>query len=305
MSARQTFWGSPEIWPNDSASYIFLARAILALGKSIYGSEWTDAEVTVEHVRLSSINLLDDVYLNNFLAKHGPNSERKHVGPVGSSSFQRIHSNGLVEEAYAPENPISITVDDRISALSLVEKLKLQNAPAIERVAQVQNEFVKLAESEKLLTAYRDINGGDQVEIPRVWWNTEKLQCRFSNCQIEPSDPFNNQESGSAWIYVSRRSLENVTGELIAPPTRAKLQSSGSQSELSEVMKPRLTKAQKRELFQKWRASKGEYVPTLAEDTEYMKAQGVSRNDVRKLRTKFPRRLPGRKKKITVNRPKI
>ena len=74
MSARQTFWGSPEIWPNDSASYIFHARAILALGKSIYGSEWTDADVTVEHVRLSSINLLDDVYLNNFLAKHGPNS---------------------------------------------------------------------------------------------------------------------------------------------------------------------------------------------------------------------------------------
>jgi hypothetical protein len=72
----------------------------------------------------------------------------------------------------------------------------------------------------------------------------------------------------------------------------------GGRSELTEAMKPRLTKKQKAEIFREWRASNGEYVPTLSEDIKYMKDRGISRADVRRLRPDFPRRPRGRGSQI-------
>ena len=72
----------------------------------------------------------------------------------------------------------------------------------------------------------------------------------------------------------------------------------GERSELTEAMKPRLTKEQKAEIFKEWRASNGEYVPTLSEDIKHMKDRGISRADVRRLRPDFPRRPRGRGSQI-------
>jgi hypothetical protein len=211
MSANWKFWASPVEWPIDSASYIFLARAINDLGRSIFGGEWTGTETIAERVKLGVIDIHDDLYVNNFLATHAPNSDRKHFGPLGSRSFRVTDASGLVMAPHVASHPeFNITIEDRVYAISLAEELKLKNAPAIERCTQVKNEFVRLAESGELITAHRSIDGGDQVVIPRDWWNTEKIQSRFWCCQIEPCAPFNSQNSGSAWIYVSRASLETL-----------------------------------------------------------------------------------------------
>jgi hypothetical protein len=208
MSTYQQFWGSPEKWPADSASYVFLARAISVLGKSVFGNEWTDNECVAEHFNLNRA-LADDLYLNNFLAKHAPNSRREHFDPP-TSSLPIIDASGTVVNFDRPLPNFSISENDLIVAVSLAEQLKAQTTEAIERFKRVKNDFARLAESEELLTAYRSIDGGEQAVIPRVWWNTEIIQNRFANCQIDPTSPFNNQVQGSAWIYVSRASLERL-----------------------------------------------------------------------------------------------
>lgn len=60
--------------------------------------------------------------------------------------------------------------------------------------------------------------------------------------------------------------------------------------------KPGMPTLERRQLFAEWRASQGDYIPKLAEDTEQMKKVGVNRDDTRELRKDFPRRPRGKPK---------
>jgi len=42
--ARYDFWSNSDKWPSDAPGHVFLARAVLQLGKAHYGSYWTGEE---------------------------------------------------------------------------------------------------------------------------------------------------------------------------------------------------------------------------------------------------------------------
>ena len=54
MIARkpQDFWARPHLWPRDPFGYVFLARAVQAIGKACFGDKWTGEEVTTAFVKL-------------------------------------------------------------------------------------------------------------------------------------------------------------------------------------------------------------------------------------------------------------
>jgi bifunctional non-homologous end joining protein LigD len=48
---RFNFWGMQQGWPNDTASHVFLARAVDAIGKSLFPQEWNGREPAAEKKR--------------------------------------------------------------------------------------------------------------------------------------------------------------------------------------------------------------------------------------------------------------
>ena len=48
----QDFWARPHLWPRDPFGYVFLARAVQAIGKACFCDEWTGEEVTTAFVKL-------------------------------------------------------------------------------------------------------------------------------------------------------------------------------------------------------------------------------------------------------------
>jgi hypothetical protein len=45
------FWARPHAWPRDPTGYVFLARAVHAIGQARFGAEWTGVEVTTEFAK--------------------------------------------------------------------------------------------------------------------------------------------------------------------------------------------------------------------------------------------------------------
>lgn len=48
MNIRLDFWRDPSRWPRDTASHVFLARAVHEMGKALFSAEWTGGEPCVE-----------------------------------------------------------------------------------------------------------------------------------------------------------------------------------------------------------------------------------------------------------------
>jgi hypothetical protein len=55
MGDRQKFWRAPSDWPRDTEKFVFLGRAVEAIGKAIYLDDWTGEEPWIERVPLMMV----------------------------------------------------------------------------------------------------------------------------------------------------------------------------------------------------------------------------------------------------------
>lgn len=201
---RFSFWGMQQGWPNDTASHVFLARAVDAIGKSLFPQEWNGREPAAEKKRPlpeSKIEgwTLDARAAHHLLVKFHPELGRP---PVPPNRFSGPYAEFTDEEWKA--------------AILVVAKANAEIRPAIQRFFKVQQEIIRLAECEKLNTAVRPIAGGDPSPIHRSLWNSEKIFNRFILCQMNPQEPFSNGFAGNnfQWIFVTRESLEKCLSAL-------------------------------------------------------------------------------------------
>jgi hypothetical protein len=160
-----------------------------------------------------------------------------------------------------------------------------------------------------LVALIRDPKTGDILK-PSVWSDDGLQNYWRGRTDTDSSAPLDDPNAPGPWaqsdgwrrrVFFWLNDFEHWSGglrEFSFTGPQQNLRSVGGRSELIEGMKPRLTKKQKAEIFKEWRASNGEYVPTLSEDIKYMKDQGISRADVRWLRADFPRRPRGRGSQI-------
>jgi hypothetical protein len=51
MVSRMSIWQDKVSWPDDTTDYIFLGRAVDAVGRSIFGNDWTGREAVIIHYK--------------------------------------------------------------------------------------------------------------------------------------------------------------------------------------------------------------------------------------------------------------
>src|SRR5258708_3632623 len=293
MSDRSSFWKNHTQWPNDSEDYLFLARALDRLGRSMFPGTWTGTELGTETFKFADYVGCDDRFANNLLAEHQLDSgrqiiharqgsnvlkgERGEGDPTGSAvtdlidAIQRNH--GL---------NVALSQGEMATALEIARKIDAQNATTIQRAVSVRASFAMLAHEGRLTTAYRSLATTSDVQIPPVWWDTDKTELRFYCGQLNPKNPFGDERVGGAWIFVCRKSLEQVT-------------SMDSRSGLTAEMSPASYSAAAAEkIFKQWRDQRGADIPSEREDTAYMKQFRVGRETVRAFRKQVPRLPRGR-----------
>ena len=76
MNVRLEFWKNSIGWPKDNASYVFLARAVHAIGKSTFGAEWTGEEPCLDLMQslpaLPATSGSHAYFAHDLLLKHHP-----------------------------------------------------------------------------------------------------------------------------------------------------------------------------------------------------------------------------------------
>lgn len=227
MSDRSTFWKNDTQWPNDSESYLFLARALNRLGKSIFPSSWTGTEFATETFKFADYIWHDPRFANNLLAEHHPNSGRHIIhapqpsnivrgkwgegDPTGSAIADMI---GAIQRDQ--ELDVILSKDEMGVARTIAEKIDAQNEAIVHRAEKAKADFVRLSREGRVATAYRSLGTNIDVPIPPVWWDTEVVEFRFYCGQLNPMLPFGKERVGGAWIFVSRTSVDWLTAN--SPP---------------------------------------------------------------------------------------
>jgi hypothetical protein len=298
MSDRSNFWKNNSQWPDDSVSYLFLARALDRLGKSFFPNIWTGAELWTETFKLSDYIWCDDRFANNLLAENEPRGGRRIIHALQSSNVIRGErgegdptGSKITDSIDALRRnsglDIELSESERKAAHLIAKKLDVLNEPLINRARIVRAEFVKIAKEGTLTTAYRAIGTAVDVPIPPVWWDTDHVCSRFYCGQLNPKSPYGDEQVGGAWIFVFRKSLDQI----IARDRSI----DGSQNAKSRTVRYSGTAAKQK--FREWRGQRGTDIPTEREDIAHMKQFGVGRDAVRDLREtvpKLPRGRPGK-----------
>jgi hypothetical protein len=166
------------------------------MGKSLFGAEWTSGETCVELMQSLPMQKLEGSgghqhFANELLVRHHPEFGRKlpRRSVTISSGFSAMPAS------------FSFTDEEWAAAYSIVARDHEAKRSALQRFAGVQEQIIQLAESEKLITAFRPTAGGDPIAVPRSWWNSERLSVRFDYCQMNPKKPFDIGVAGDGYCW--------------------------------------------------------------------------------------------------------
>ena len=101
------------------------------------------------------------------------------------------------------------------------------------RRIKVQNMMIEALEKRELISAYRALSGGEVIDMPSHFWNSEvsQLQSRFELCRIDIGRPFSevtNPTIKASWIYIARQSLDRYLGLTAEYKSKARSRAPGS-----------------------------------------------------------------------------
>jgi len=219
MNHRVDFWTKSYEWPRDSAGFIFLARALHLLGRAMFPDEWTGDETKIELYQslpdtMPHASSGSAYFAHSLLMKHRPDLNRETLRWAGD----RVRGFPSLPP------PVSFSKDEWTIVLSIVKENHDTHRPALIRLYQVKNRIIELAETDRFVTAIRPIQGGNFRTIPSDWWNTERADCRFDFCQMNPRKPFGIGSAGDdyQWIYVKGDHLLGAIQQIVeaaGPPS--------------------------------------------------------------------------------------
>jgi hypothetical protein len=288
LSLRAGFWKNSIGWPNDNASFVFLGRAVHAMGKSMFGADWTGDEPCRDLMRgmpvIPERSGWRAKLAHDLLVKHHPELNRQPRKPY--------------------QHSFEFTGNEWMTAVMIVKKHNEEQMPGISRFSEVRDKIIQLAEAGFLITAIREKVGGDPTPIRRSWWNSERIRDRFDYCHLRPDDPYGLGIGSDPyqWIFVTRESLMSCApGGLVegaqAPKLIAATPAAAPPPEEPAKAPRRLAESKIEPAFRQWREQQpGDYIPTEEQDVAHMQGLGVGRDKVREIRKKFPRRRRGEKR---------
>jgi len=157
------------------------------------------------------------------------------------------------------------------------------------RYSAVQSKIAAWSRAGELETAWRAKAGGQEIIIPKEWWNIDVLSPRFDFCQVNPNAPFGEGNTGEdfGWIFATRESLLKAVAGLFKWQDAI---TNRNRKKAAEGAKP--TELWKREIEEKYRDRiklfEGRTPPTRVADEAYLKETfGLNRHRARDLRRRL------------------
>jgi hypothetical protein len=200
------FWANPSRWPVDPEGHIFLTRAVAQIGPALHSEKWTGREPATERVDAPPVvfsrgDCLIGEFAHRLLVLNLP--ER-----FPRSAFTR-------EDFY--KGRATFTADEWSAARNIWQAQHDEAKEARERFAAVMTEIARQCAKGTLQSAVRPYLGGQITALDPNWWMTERLEPRFTFCQINPREPFGSGVAGNlyCWIFLTRKSLADYLARSI------------------------------------------------------------------------------------------
>ena len=184
---RDKFWRRPDRWEPDTSEYIFLANAVLQVGRAMNPETWSDDD--------------PGFYM-----------------PVRGCAAQKSFLSRLLGTRNAAADPIISNEELELEKRKFCESLV--------RFQGVMAKIVEQAERKGgLATFIRHKGRAGFSPMPRGWWQVSEYTPRFQLCQINVNDLVGYVAAGMgpnwAHIFVSREGLDALVARIRGLPLAA------------------------------------------------------------------------------------
>ncbi len=205
MDERIKFWSDESRWPRDAQGYTFICRAVHAVGRTIYGNDWTNAEPNV--VLIQKLPLLQ-----SFL------KDWQLIEVYNKLRFSRpdLLLPILKHNTYFLPKP-EFTNEMWSAAVTLYDELNSKTEPSVAKFNAAKLQLFEALANGQVVSCLRPKPGGDfSLPCPTSWWNTERWENRFYWGQLNPKDPFGNYVGGDhfQWVFIEAKSLQTFLDSL-------------------------------------------------------------------------------------------
>lgn len=270
MDERIVFWSRQEAWPRDTPIYVFLARAVHIVGKSMFPTEWTEGEpITPEPYRLNlAINGITSALpqstakpwqkdtVHRLILRHHPEFKRP---PTRHGKF-------------GPEG-LTFTAEEWQAAHQTAQRLDAERLVSRRRFDVVVREIANQIADGILKYALRDARGGtiSSTLCSPDLWNTESISPRFYWCQMNRENPFGVAVGGDGFqsIFIERATLDRFLASRVTSQSSKPDRGPKKAYSLEEKLLP--------------------YAQTIYEAVERGESEPPTRDEfVSKFRDKFP-----------------
>ena len=194
---RLAFWKNHFLWPEDTPSHVFLARAILKVGEVLYGDKWNGKEPLAEQVEPLPETL-------------DPFTVTAEV--LRGSSLLLEYSPDYRRRCDARSKLVSPTEEEWATIVPVAKALAEERRQSLMRFYDVCQRLARTFRNGVVLTSCRAFDGGPVRDLDCSIWNTEYFWGRFDSCRIDLSDPFSQRPSSQSgsWLFVETACFERA-----------------------------------------------------------------------------------------------
>ncbi|MBX5008768.1 hypothetical protein HJB67_02030 [Rhizobium lentis] len=242
------FWANEGDWFDDAYGYVFLARALKAVGKALYPVEWTGTEpltreplsdlwfVAGERKFLqprSSVSRSSVAEVRRLLSIHAPEKlveEQANTSP-DIQPLRTARSNMSLVGGIASIGPMPVNGMPRMEltdqswrdGVEVAARENERRQAALDRYAGAQKFLKEAIRDGKLKFVLLPLRGGRPFSppMPAEWWHVKDVSNRFYNCTMDPERPVSPNVGGDRWIFVDGGELDALL-KAAAPLTKPK-----------------------------------------------------------------------------------
>lgn len=201
---RVDFWRNTDHWPRDVGGYVFMARALLQIGRRAVPGEWSDDAPATRYDRELPENLWletpHDLLMRGVtLLRANDTSYRARVG-TGPGLF------GNMTECQYP------TTLEWKEAVEINKRQRSESSPKVLPFFMASFEVETACLDGALKSATMAPGGGALVEQPWHFWNFRSAWTRFDLCRAHPAEPerIPRPGDGAHYLFVTQVSLDQV-----------------------------------------------------------------------------------------------
>ena len=208
-------WHKPANWIRDPLGHVFLPRAMLEIGKTLYPNDWTGAEPTTPVILPLPLRSADAPEWQKreahiVLCRERPDFGRKPLRALSHSSY--ISRGGFSK---GPPIIPRFTDAEWEAAGAIYRRREDAARPAWVRYGQVCKTVTDALRQGQLAFGLRPRAGGAVHPGEFEWWETEgsTLHYRFAWFRMSRTAPFaSGLRDDADWICISRDSLSAFLG---------------------------------------------------------------------------------------------